>query len=115
MGMFRGGQTLMVADDWRGKVSLPGYLAALAFAWLLYPPGRSPARPLAWAGVAVGVGLVLLGGGLLIGTLQSRGASDMMGMASAQVTPGVGAFVNLAAAAAIAVAGMVKGREEMLF
>jgi hypothetical protein len=115
-GFMSGNQTLMVVDDWRGKLSLPGYLAALAFAWLLYPPGRSPRKWLAWAGVGVGVGLVLLGIGLLIGTLQSRGGSDMMmGMASTRLTPQIGAFVNLAAAAAVAVAGMIKGREEKLF
>jgi hypothetical protein len=115
MGFLSGNQTLTVVDDWRGKVSLPGYLAALAFAWVLYPPGRSPAKPLAWISLGVGVVLVLLGIGLLIDTLRSRGGADMMGMASARVTPGIGAFVNLAAAAAVAVAGLIKGQEERLF
>jgi hypothetical protein len=115
MGFFRGNQTVMVFDDWRGKLSLLGYLAALAFAFLLYPPGRSPTKLLVWTGVGVGAGLVLLGIGLLVSTLQSRGGADMMGMANAQMTPGIGSFVNLAAAAAVAVAGMIKGREEKLF
>jgi hypothetical protein len=114
-GFMSGNQTLMVVDDWRGKVSMPGYLAALAFAWLLYPPGWSPAKLLVWIGVGVGLGLVLLGMGLLISTLQSRGGSDMLGMASARMTPGIGGFVNLAGAAAVAAAGMIKAREEKLF
>ena len=46
MGMLSGSQTLMVVDEWRGKLAIPGYLAALAFALVLYPPGRSPARSL---------------------------------------------------------------------
>ncbi len=62
--------------------------------------------------VAVLVGLAI---DLLIGTLRSQGGGDMMGMASTRVTPGIGAFVNLAAAVAVAVAGLIKGREEKLF
>jgi hypothetical protein len=115
MGMMRGNQTRIVVEDWRGTVSLLGYLAALAFAWLLYPPGRSPTRPLVWVGVGVGGVLVLLGLWLLIDTVRSRGGNDLMGMASVSATPGVGSFVNLAAAAAVAVAGMRKGRDEGLF
>jgi hypothetical protein len=114
-GFMSGNQTLMVVDDGRGKASLVGYLAALVFAFLLYPPGRSPKKPLVWIAIAVGVGLVLLGGDLLIGTLRSRGSADMMGMASTSLTPGIGSFVNLAAAAAVAVAAAFKGREEKLF
>jgi hypothetical protein len=114
-GFMSGNQTLMVVDDWRGKASLVGFLAALAFAVLLYPPERSPAKPLLWIGIAVGVILALLGLDLLIGTLRSRGGSDMFGMASASLTPGIGSFVNLAAAAAVAVAAVLKGREAKLF
>jgi hypothetical protein len=105
----------MVVDNWRGKLSLLGYLAALAFAWLLYPPGRSPAKQFTWASTGVGIVLVLLGLWLLIDTVRSRSGGDMMGFASASVTPGVGSFLNLAAAAAVAVAAMMKGREERLF
>jgi hypothetical protein len=39
----------------------------------------------------------------------------MMGMANVSLTPGIGAFVNLAAAAAVAVAAALKGREEKLY
>jgi hypothetical protein len=115
MGFMRANQTAMVVDDWRGKVSLVGYLAALVFAWLLYPPGRSPAKPLTWMATGVGAVVGLLGIWLLIDTVRSRGGADMMGMMSANSTPGVGAFVNLAAAAAVAIAAMIKGREERLF
>jgi hypothetical protein len=115
MGLVRGNQTKMVVDDWRGLVSLVGYVAALAFAWLLYPLGRSPAKPLVWTGTGLGVTLVLLGLWLFIDTIRSRGGGDMMGIATASVTPGIGPFVNLAAAAAVAIAAMIKGREEGLF
>lgn len=114
-GFMSGHQTLMVVDDWRGKASLLGFLAAMAFAVLLYPPGRSPARPLVWAGLAVGVALALLGIDLLIGTLRSRNDMSLFGMASGGVTPGIGAYVNLAAAAVVAVGAVLRGREERLF
>ncbi len=51
MGLISGNQTVMVVDDWRGKVSLAGYVAALVFAFLLYPPGQSPRKPLLWIGI----------------------------------------------------------------
>jgi hypothetical protein len=82
---------------------------------LLYPPGRSPPKWLVWTGIGVGVALALLGLDLLIATLRSRGGTDMLGMAGADLTPGIGSYVNLAAAAAVTVAAAFKGREEKLF
>ena len=39
----------------------------------------------------------------------------MMGMANHSVIQDIGAFVNLASAAAVAVAAVLKGREEKLY
>ena len=67
-------------------------------ALLLYPPGRSPSKWLVWTVIGVGVVLAPLGLDLLVGTLRSRGGTDMLGMAGANLTPGIGSYVNLAAA-----------------
>ncbi len=115
MGFMRANQTLMVVNDWRGTVSLIGYLAALAFAWLLYPPRQSPAKPIAWTATGIGGVVLVLGIWLLINTFRSRGGGDMMGMGSVNLTMGIGSFVNLVAAGAVASAAMLKGREEGLF
>jgi hypothetical protein len=114
--MVRFNQTLMVVDVWRGKVSLIGYLAALAFAWLLYPPKRSPAKPMTWTAAGVGGVVLLLGIWLLIDILRARGGGDMIGwMGSVNLTMGIGSFVNFVAAGAVAIAAALKGREEGLF
>ena len=107
-------QTSMVVDDWRGKVSLLGYLAALAFAWFLYPPNGSPVKLLTWAATVVGAILLLLGFSLLFDTIRSRSGGNLMRIASIDITPGIGSFVNVAAAAVVAWAAMIKAQKDRL-
>ena len=115
VSLMGGNRTSMVVDDGRGMASLAGYLAALAFALLLYPPDRRPAKGLVWGALGVGAVLAVLGLWLLAAAARSRGGADFMGMMDMRVSLGVGAFVNMAAAAAVAVGAMLKGREERLF
>ena len=52
---------------------------------------------------------------MLINTIQSRGSGDMMGISNVNLTMGIGSFVNLVAAGAVAMAATLKGRDEGLF
>jgi hypothetical protein len=121
-GMLGGGQvqlpgmtvnkTVMVVEDWRGKVGLAGYLAALLLAFMLYPPHGLRQKPLAWAGVSVGLLSVALAIWLLVLAFDSGGASPMGITVRAAV--GVGAYLNVLAGAAVAAGGFLKAREEKL-
>jgi hypothetical protein len=113
-GMMKGGGTSMVIDNWRGVATLLGSLACGAFAILLYPPRRSPAKNLCWAAVGVGVVVLLLALWLLIMAARTGSGMDMMGM-SMKTSMGIGGVVNLLAGAAMAAGAVLKGREERLF
>jgi hypothetical protein len=115
MGTVSASRTVTVIDDWRGKAIVVGSLAGLAFAWLLYPPGRSPAKWMCWTAVGVGVATGLLAFWLFIDAMRSRGGGDLMGMGSVSSSMGIGAVVALLAGAGMAVGALFKGREERLF
>ena len=53
-------QTVLVAEDWCGKVGMAGYLAAVVLAFVLYPPQGSGYKALCWAGVGTGLLVALL-------------------------------------------------------
>jgi hypothetical protein len=114
-GMMKGGGTVMVIDNWRGVTTLLGSLACGAFAFLLYPPARSPAKNLCWAAVGVGVVVALLALWLLILAMRMGGGADMMGMATMKSSMGIGGVVNLVAGAGMAAGAILKGRDERLF
>jgi hypothetical protein len=107
-------QSVLVVGDFRGVLCLLGYLAALAFAYVLYPPNGLSQKNLGWAGVGVG-GFITLLALWLLGT-AFNGSSSMSGFGAAfQVSVGFGAILNFLAGAAVTAGGVLKAREEKLF
>jgi hypothetical protein len=107
-------QSVMVVRDWRGVLCLVGYLAAVGLAFVLYPPNGLGQKNLGWAGLGVGAFIALLALWLLVAALN--GSAGMTGFAASfRITVGVGAILNLLAAAAVAGGGFLKAREERLF
>jgi hypothetical protein len=107
-------QTVMVVRDFRGMLCLLGYLAVLAFSYVLYMPVGLNAKQFGWAAVGVGGGIALLALWLVLGTLGGSGSLGGFG-GSLSVSVGSGAILNLLAAAAVATGGVLKAREEKLF
>jgi hypothetical protein len=106
-------QSVLVIGDFRGVLCLLGYVAALALAYVLYPPSGLGQKALGWAGLGVGGFITLLALWLLVGALN--GSAGMMGFgASFKISVGLGAILNLLAAATVAAAGFLKAREENL-
>ena len=101
--------SVMVVQDFRGVLCLMGYLAALALAFVLYPPNGLGQKNLGWAGLGVGAFITLLALWLLVGALGGSGA--MMGL---KISVGIGAILNLLAGATVAAGGFLKAREEHL-
>ena len=95
--------SVKVVQDWRGKVGLAGYLAALICAFVLYPPNGLGQKALCWAGVGAGLLVTVLAFWLLI---------DLMGMG--RVTVEIGAVLNIVAGVMVAAGGFLKAREEKL-
>ena len=106
-------QSVMVLRDARGVLCLMGYAAALALAFVLYPPNGLGQKTLAWAGVGVGAFITLLGLWLLI--VAFNGTAGLTGFGgSFKISVGIGAILNLLAGAAVAAGGVLKAREEQL-
>jgi hypothetical protein len=106
-------QSFLVIRDWRGDLCLVGYLAALGLTYLLYAPSAPRQKFLGWAGAGVGGVVALLALWLLASAFS--GSSSMSGFgASFRVSVGLGAILNLLAAAAVAAGGFLKAREEKL-
>jgi len=106
-------QSVMVVGDWRGVLCLVGYLAALALAFVLYPPNGLGQKALGWAGAGVGGLIVLLALWLLV--LALNGSAGLTGFGgSFQISVGIGAILNLLAGAVVAAGGFLKAREEQL-
>jgi hypothetical protein len=104
----------MVVQAWQGTLSLIGYLAAVALVFVLYPAAPLSQKNIAWAAAGVGALVLLLGLWLLIAAINASGSTGVMGFGEAKVSPGFGAFINLIAAAVVAVGGFLKVREEKL-
>ena len=105
-------QSVMVVRDIRGTLCLVGYLAALALAFVLYPPNGLTNKALGWAGVGVGGFVTIMALWLLV---NAFGGSGNLGFVGFQVTVGIGAILNLLAGVVTAVGGLIKAREEKLF
>src|SRR5260370_1403733 len=106
-------QSVMVVRDWRGVFCLVGYLAALALAYVLYPPNGLSQKTLGWAGLGVGAFITLLAFWLVIQAFN--GSAGTMGvMGGFQISVGFGAILNLLAAGAGATGGFLQAREEKL-
>ena len=106
-------QTVLVAEDWRGKVGMAGYLAAVVLAFVLYPPQGSARKPYAgqvWARVCwspcwpSGAGC-----GSQFRHRQHAGRGWRSGFAR------LGGLLNVVAGLVVAVGELVKAREEKLF
>jgi hypothetical protein len=102
--------SVMVIQDMRGVLCLVGYVAALAFAVVLYPPNGLGQKTLGWAGLGIGAFVTLFALWLLVAALGGSGA--MMGL---KISVGIGAIFNLLAGAAVTAGGFLKAREEQLF
>jgi hypothetical protein len=119
-GLGGGGQpamsvtkTVMVFEDWRGKVGLVGYLVALIFAFVLYPPNGLRHKALSWA--AVGAGLLAAGLAIWLLVLAlDTGRADLFWIGSVKATPGIGAFLNVMTGLMVVAGGFLKVREEKL-
>jgi hypothetical protein len=106
-------QSVMVVQNWRGVICLIGYFAALALTYVLYQPNGLGQKAFGWAGAGVGALIALLALWLFIGALS--GSSSLSGFGgSFQVSVGIGAILNLLAAATVAAGGVLKAREEKL-
>jgi hypothetical protein len=106
-------QSVLVVRDWRGTMCLVGYLAALGLTYVLYLPGGLRQKSHGWAGVGVGGFVALLALWLLASAFS--GSSSMSGFgASFSVSVGIGAILNLLAAAVVGAGGFLKAREEKL-
>jgi len=106
-------QSVLVIQDWRGVTCLLGYVAALAFTYVLYLPDGLRQKSLGWAGAGVGTLVALLALWLLVGALS--GSSNMNGFGFGfHASVGIGAILNLLAAATVAAGGFLKAREEKL-
>jgi hypothetical protein len=105
-------QSVMVIRTWQGVLCLVGYLAAVALAFVLYPPNGLGQKALGWAGLGVGALIALLALWLLLSALN--GSGGLAGFGGIQITIGIGAILNLLAAAAVATGGFLKVREEKL-
>jgi hypothetical protein len=106
-------QSVMVLRDWRGVLCLLSYVAALALAYVLYPPNGLSQRTLGWAGLGVGGFITLLALWLLV--IAFNGSASLGGFGSSfKITAGIGAILNLLAGAAVAAGGFLKAREEQL-
>jgi hypothetical protein len=113
MGIMKSRQSALVVQDWRGVICLLGYAGALALVFFLYPPSGLDQKGLAWAAVGVGGLVTLLA--LWLFMLAISGSSNMAIFGSLKVTPGIGAFLNVLTAGAVAAGGFLKAREEKLF
>jgi hypothetical protein len=102
-------QSVTVVRDWRGVLCLLGYIAALALAVVMYSSIGWGKQSLNWAGVGVGAFTTLLALWLLLGALSGSG-----GFLGLSVSVGIGAILNLLAAATVAAGGFLKVREEKL-
>jgi hypothetical protein len=102
-------QTVMVVRDFRGVLCLLGYLAALALTYVLYAPTGLNPKTFGWVGVGVGALVALLALWLLVGALSGSGS-----LGGFQISVGIGAILNLLAAATVAAGGALKAREEKL-
>jgi hypothetical protein len=107
-------QSVLVIRDWRGVFCLVGYLAALALAFVLYPPNGLRQKPLGCAGLGVGAFIAILALWLLVNALSGSAAVSGFG-GSFHVSIGIGAILNLLAGAAVTGGGFLKAREEKLF
>lgn len=105
-------QSVMVLRDWRGVLCLVGYVAALALAYVLYPPNGLAQKNLGWAGLGAGAFVTLLALWLLVDA--HNGSGSMMGFVGFQISVGIGAILNLLSGAAVTVGGFLKAREEGL-
>jgi hypothetical protein len=106
-------ESVLVVKDWRGVICLIGYLAALALTYVLYLPNGLSQKSLGWASAGVGALIALLALWLLASAFS--GSSSLSGFgASFQVSVGIGAILNVLAAAAVAAGGFLKAREEKL-
>src|SRR5262249_15023527 len=76
-------QSWMVIEDWRGKLCLVGYLAAVTFAILMYLPRKSVTRLMCVGALAVGAFLALFALWLLVDTFRSGGSFSTPEMGSA--------------------------------
>ena len=105
-------KTVKVREDWRGKVGMAGYLVALVFAFALYPPSGLGQKALCWAGVGVGLLVVVLA--IWLRFASDKGSDNLIGLNSIDATVGIGASLNVVAGVVVAAAGFLKTHEEKL-
>lgn len=112
MGGISMGGTAMVVDGWMGKIGLICSAAAILLAWLLYQ-GKALNKNLIWGAVGVGAVGSIAAIWLLIDVMRSGSGFSFEGM-GVRVSPGIGAFTNVAAGIAMAAGSFLKAREEKL-
>jgi hypothetical protein len=105
--------TVLVVGNWRGTLGLIGYIAALVLAFVLYPPTGLGQKNLCWITVGVGILNVVLAIWLLVLALDA-GHANLFGMGSVNATIGIGAILNVLAAAAVTAGAFLKARQERL-
>jgi hypothetical protein len=122
LGMTQSGSGGKPADDWRGKLDLLCYIAAIVLTVLLAVGSRAAVKALCWGAIGVGAAALLMALLLLFATMSSSKAElsgnapglGSMGV-SAGSSPAVGTILNVLAAVGVAVGAVLKAREEKLF
>jgi hypothetical protein len=105
-------KSIMVVQVWQGTLGLLAYVAAIVFTFLLYSGGQAPRKELCWGAVGAGALVLLLSLWLLV--LAFGQGAQMPGLMSGGTHAGVGAYLNLLAAAVVATGAGLKAREEKL-
>jgi hypothetical protein len=108
VNVFRSEWTMLVLESRGGQFALLGYVGALVFSVLLYPSNRRPRKSLCWGGLAAGALCVLAA----LEQLLDRVLVVSLFNGPSQLRIGVGAYLNVLAAAAVAVGACLKAREE---
>jgi hypothetical protein len=114
MGIASTRHSSMVVDSWQGVICLIGYIGAIILGFILYKPGAAPQKQLSWAVLGVGAITALFAVILLIRAMQATSNSDVFGVGGAKISVGLGAYLNVLTAAAVAAGGFLKAREEKL-
>ncbi|MBY0228016.1 MAG: hypothetical protein K2W96_01920 [Gemmataceae bacterium] len=119
ISIFGASATVMVVQGWQGKLGLLAYIAAIVFAFLLYPPGGPRKNPLTWAAVGAGGLAVLMALLMFIEVNNITSGSAVPGAAGAMLkaggSVGIGTYLNFLTAGAVLAGGILKAREERLF
>jgi hypothetical protein len=108
-------ETTRVASHYCGGICLLGYIAAVVLAYIFYASPGLRQKSLGWVAAGVGVLVAVMAVWLLVvAELDARGSFGVTEVATTSVSLGVGAYLNLATAAAVAAGGIIRAHQDRL-